>query len=109
MQRSDDFRRAILGVVFHCDDEAFCADRNIHRATDVSGTFGARHAPVRQVTCLRDLQSAEDANIEMPAASHHVGIYLREKRSAGNQRYRDFHRVYQIVVFLARYRAGAHT
>src|ERR1700722_1719471 len=47
-----DFWRAIFGVVFHCDDETFRTDGNIHCAADISRAFGAGDAPVREVTYL---------------------------------------------------------
>ena len=44
----------------------------------------------------------------MPAAGHQVRIGLVKNRSAGNQRDRNFHRVNEVEIFFAGFRAVAH-
>ena len=103
-----DFWGAIFRGVLHGDDEALGTHGDVHRAADSAGAFCAGDAPVGEIAFFGDLQAAEDADIEMAAARHHMRVHLGEKCGAGAERDGDFHGVHEIEIFVTGIRARAH-
>ena len=87
--------------MLHGDDQALGANGDVHGAADAARAARSGNAPVGEIALLRNLQAAEDADIEMAAAGHHVRVHLREKCRAGLERHRDFHRVHEIEILFA--------
>ena len=79
----DDLAFALLGEVLHHHQHLLRAHREVHRAADRGNRVGAAGMPVGEVARDRDLERAEDGEIEMPAADH-----ARTNRHGGNTRRR---------------------
>src|SRR5580658_5005322 len=103
-----DFPLPVFGTMFHGHDQFLSAHGNIHRPANPARALGSRHPPIRQIAALRDLQSAQNTNVQMAAPSHHMRIHLRKIRRPRDQCHWHLHRVHQIVIFLARLRARPH-
>jgi len=60
--------------MLHHHEHPFRPDGEIHRAADSRDRVGRAGMPVGEVTGDGHLESAENANIEVPAAHHGEGI-----------------------------------
>ena len=67
------FRRAILGVVFHHNHHALNAGDQIHRPAHAFDHF-TRHHPIGEITGFRDFHRPQDRQIDVPAADHRETI-----------------------------------
>ena len=104
----DDLPLARLGRVLHHHVGLLGADGEVHRAADGRDRVGRAGVPVGEVARDRDLERAEDADVEVAAAHHREAVGVVEERAAGQERHRLLAGVDEVEVLVAFLRRRAH-
>jgi len=97
----DDLGLAALGGVLHHHEGALRAGGQVHRAAHGRNGVGRTGVPVGEVARGRDLEGAEHADVEVPAAHHREAVGMVEEDAAGQQGHGLLARVDEVVVFFA--------
>ena len=72
----------LLAGVIHDDADGLGADRQIHRAADAGRERRILGGPVGEIAGLRNLEGAEQADIEMAAADDQERIGVMDEAAA---------------------------